>query len=216
MATACKYARFQASSRSPNGWGAPGTIQMWIISAVRGKRIEPTGQVPSGRSRPDEHVELQRRQLDGATTARDLVRGDVHDEVRAMEELAAARLAPAKKRPHSRQELVVREGLDEVVVRTRVQAVDAVGDRIAGGEHQDRHVRSFAQAPADLDAVEAGQHAIEDDEIRRPIARGDERAGTIGRDLHGVALVRQRPSERRSETSVVVHHEDPPAHRGST
>jgi hypothetical protein len=159
-----------------------------------------------------QHIELQRRQLDGAIAAADLVRSDVHDKVGAVEDLATRGLAPAKKCAHSRKELVVREGFDEIVVSAGVQSIDAVGYGVAGGEHQDRHVGSRAQAPADFDAIEAGQHDVKDDEIRRPIARGDERAGTVGRDLHGVSFICQRPPERRSEAGVVVHHEDLSAH----
>jgi hypothetical protein len=136
------------------------------------------------------------------------VRRDVHDEVGAAEELAAARLAAAKKCPHPRQELVVREWFDEIVVRTGVEAVDAIRDSVAGGEHQDRHVRALAQASADLDAVQAWQHDVEDDEVRRSIARGDECSGSVGRDFDGVSFVRQRPPERRRQTSVVVDYED--------
>src|SRR5947207_3405979 len=47
-----RYARFQASSRSPIGSGAPGTIQMWIICAVKGRSKVPIGHVPSGLSTP--------------------------------------------------------------------------------------------------------------------------------------------------------------------
>ena len=128
-----------------------------------------------------------------------------------MEYLAAARLAPAKQRAHPREKLVVGERLDEIVVGTGVQAGDAVGDGVAGGQHQDRDVRSGAQPPAHLDAVDARQHHVEDDEVGWLVARFDERVGTVGHDVDRVALVRERAPERRSEASIVVHHQDPSA-----
>jgi 3-oxoadipate enol-lactonase len=44
-------------------------------------------------------------------------------------------------------------------------------------------------------------------------ARGHERGGTVGRHLDDMALVRQRSPQRRSETRVIIHHEDPRARR---
>ncbi len=54
------------------------------------------------------------------------------------------------------------EGLDQVVVGPRVQAVDPVGHGVARGEHQHRHpVARGAQAPAHLEAVEVGHAHVE-------------------------------------------------------
>jgi hypothetical protein len=155
-----------------------------------------------------EDAELQRREVDRAIAAANLVSGDIHHQIGAVEDLAAAPLAPPKKRTYPREELVVCEWLNEIVVGPRIKPGDAVGNGVARGEHQDRQIRSVSQAPADLHSVDPREHDVEDDEIRRPIARGNKRAWTIRRGVHGVALVDQSPPQRRCEASVVVDHED--------
>ena len=106
-----------------------------------------------------------------AIAAPDLVPRDVHHQIRAMEDLAAAGISTPKQCADPRQELVVRERLDEIVVGARIEPGDAIGDGVARGEHQDGQIRSVAQSPADLHAVDAGEHDVEYDEIGRPIAR---------------------------------------------
>jgi hypothetical protein len=39
--------------------------------------------------------------------------------------------------------------------------------------------------------------------------RFDERVGSVGRAVDGVALVRERAAKRRAESNIVVHHKDP-------
>jgi hypothetical protein len=157
-----------------------------------------------------EHVELQRGELDEALAAPDLVRGDIHDEIGAAEQLTAAWLAPAKERAHPREELVEREGLGEIVIGAGVESGDAVGDGVACGEHQDRDVRSRAQSPADFDTVDAREHHVEDNDVRWSIPRFDERVGSVSDNIHGIALVCERTPERGAKPSIVVNDKDPP------
>ncbi len=69
-----------------------------------------------------EQVELEGRELDDPIPAPHLVRRHVHHQIGALQKLAAAFLATSKQRPHPREELCVREGLDEIVVRAGIQA----------------------------------------------------------------------------------------------
>ena len=78
--------------------------------------------------------------------------------------LAVLLAGAAQQRAHPRQQLAQRERLDEVVVGAGVQAGDAVVDLAARGEHQHRRaVAALAQAPAHLQAVDAGHRDVEDD-----------------------------------------------------
>ena len=158
-----------------------------------------------------EQVELERGEVDDALAAADLVRRDIHDQIRAAQHLAARRPAAPQESAHPREQLVVRERLHQVVVRAGVEPEHAVGDRVARREHQDRHVGAGAQPTADLDAVDARKHHVEHDEIGRSIACGRERRRAVRGDLHGVALVRDGALQRRRKARVVVDHEDPPA-----
>ena len=60
------------------------------------------------------------------------------------------------------------EGLGDVVVPADGQARQLVLQGVAGGQEEDGDPHPVgAQAPGDLEAVEVGQHHIEDDQVRR-------------------------------------------------
>ncbi len=71
-------------------------------------------------------------------------------------------VAPAHHGPHAREQLAKLEGLEQVVVGAQVQAVDAVVEPVARGEHQHRRgIAAFARAPQHLGAVLARQAQVE-------------------------------------------------------
>ena len=87
-----------------------------------------------------------------------------------------------------RDELPGAERLGEVVVGADGEPDDEVGLGVAGGEHQDGHRAVALDAPAHLEAVEAREHQVEDDEVgTEPLARLDA-ARAVGGDLDGEAL----------------------------
>src|SRR3954454_22589704 len=93
-----------------------------------------------------EQLELARGELDVALRAAHLVGVGVELEVAGHQRGGAARRAAAQQRAQAGKELLALEGLDEVVVGARVQALDARLQGVAGGEHEDRHVAVGAQA----------------------------------------------------------------------
>ena len=121
----------------------------------------------------------------------------------------AAGRAAAQQRAQAGEQLLALERLDEVVVGADVQALDAAVERVARGEHEDRHVAVGAQAPGDLDAVELGQAEVEDDHV------GHERDGLVERGLavageaHLVALHAQRALQGQGDVLVVLDDEHP-------
>ncbi len=74
-------------------------------------------------------------------------------------------LDPAEQRVHPGDELARAERLGEVVVGADGQPDDEVGLGVAGGEHQHRHRAVALDLAAHLDAVEAGEHQVEDHEV---------------------------------------------------
>jgi hypothetical protein len=62
----------------------------------------------------------------------------VENEVLEGEELFDRTLPPAEKRAHSRDELLQSERFGEVVVCAGVEPFDAIGERIARSQEQDR------------------------------------------------------------------------------
>ena len=93
---------------------------------------------------------------------------------------SARRPAP-QQRAHARHQLADAERLGQVVVGAAVEAEHLVGLLAAGREHQDRRVGVRRVAPdgaAQREAVEPGQHQVEDDQVElaaRAPARGRRR-----------------------------------------
>ena len=95
------------------------------------------------------NFEVERRRIAEQTTTR---RGD------------AGRAA--ENRGHARGQFVGVEGFGQVVVGSGVEALQAVGVGRAGREQQHRRlIRLAAHPPQRLEAVDAGQHDIEHDQI---------------------------------------------------
>ncbi len=108
----------------------------------------------------------------------------------------------------ARQQLARIEGLGQVVVRTHLQAQDAVQQGAARREHDHGDVGAFAQAAAQGQAVGAGQHQVQHDEVGRmpaqPVPHG--LAVTHGGRTH--ARGAQVVAQQLADVGIVVHHQD--------
>ena len=78
------------------------------------------------------------------------------------------RRAP-QRRAHARHQLVDAERLGDVVVGARVERFDLRALLALHRQHDDRHARHLADAPAQLDAVHVRHVQIGDDELGRPL-----------------------------------------------
>ena len=73
---------------------------------------------------------------------------------------------PAVQRAQAGQQLVDLERLGQVVVGTDVEALHAVGQRVAGGEHQHGGPVALAAQPGDhLGTLHARQHPVHHDHV---------------------------------------------------
>ena len=149
-----------------------------------------------------------------ALAAEDLAAVGVEAEVADDQEGAAARRPAAQQRADAGEQLVALEWLDEVVVGARVEPLHAGVDRVARGEHQDRHVALGAHAPRNLHAVELRQPEVEHHRIGLEHARLLERGLPVARDADVVALLVERAAEHAGDVGVVLHHKHSraPAH----
>src|SRR5581483_4350230 len=115
------------------------------------------------------------------------------------------RSAPGE-RPKTRQELLEGERLRQVVVRSRVETADAVVDSVARRQHENRSPDAVVpQAAADLEAVRAREHDVEDDRVVRDGACHPERFLAAVGDVGGVALLAQAAAEQLAELLLVLY-----------
>ena len=91
-------------------------------------------------------------------------------------------LGAAQDRADAQGELARAERLDDVVVGADLETGDPVLLLAARGEHDDGQVGALGPQPsADLEAVDAGQHEVEDDEVGRRGRRDREGGQAVGR-----------------------------------
>ena len=117
----------------------------------------------------------------------------------------------AHHRAHPRQQLARGERLDHVVVDAGLEPADAVVLLAAGGEHDDRDVagqRLAAPAPRQFQAAGAGQHPVQQDQVRHAFGdRGLRLARVAGRHRVEIALA-QGVGDHVADRGFVVDDED--------
>ena len=86
-------------------------------------------------------------------------------------------------------QLKERKRLAQVVVGAFAQAVDAVFDALAGGEHDYRGLLACAQRPQYAIAIEAGEHDVEDDHRVVAFQRQVQTFDAVPRQVDGKALL---------------------------
>src|SRR3954447_605438 len=155
-----------------------------------------------------EEVELLRRELDLLVADARFAATGIDHEVAVLDDGALALRSigrgAAQDRAHSRDELARVEGLRHVVVGADLEPDDLVDVLVTRREHQHRHVARLPDALADLDAVDVGQHQIQDDESR--LLRLDElqSLGARSSSAHGVAGVLQIGGDERRDRRLIL------------
>ena len=115
----------------------------------------------------------------------------------------------AQRGLHPRAELAHRERLGDVVVRAELEAEDLVDLLGLGREHDDRHGLALgAQAPADLEAVHARQHHVEDDQVEDLLVEARERFSAVRRLHHFVPIALEREGKKCLDRLLVVDEKD--------
>src|SRR5689334_4696214 len=117
----------------------------------------------------------------------------------------------AQDRVDTRDHLGQAEGLRHVVVAAGPQRLDLVGDAVLGGEEEDGGPEAaLAQAPADVDPGQVGQHPVEHDQVGLELHDGRDRAAAGALLTDDEALVAQRRRDRVDDRWLVVDDQDPP------
>ncbi len=106
------------------------------------------------------------------------------------------------------QEVVVVEGLDDVVGGAGAQRLDCALDRGEAGHQDDRRVLvALAQRADDVDAAHVGQPQVADDEVEVLVARAVEAVGAAADELAGVTGHAQHALHAFADAGVVVDHQ---------
>jgi len=167
----------------------------------------------AGRAHEDfEESELYVSEIDEGVVLADGAGGGVEDEVFDDEcggfGRGGWRGGAAADGADAGEEFAGVEGLGEVVVCTHLEANDAIDVFAAGGEEEDAVGGGGAEAGEDFEAVDAGEHDVEEDHGPGAGARGFE-AGVAAMDgVDAEVVAGEVLGEHGAELYVVVDEED--------
>jgi hypothetical protein len=108
----------------------------------------------------------------------------------------------------SGEQFAGRGGFGEVIVSPDFEADDAIGFIAAGGEHEDGDVGVPADLLERFEAVEAGEHDIEDHGVPGFAGGGGDAGGAVMDGFHLVAHGAEVIGEQAAEFTVVIDQED--------
>ena len=130
--------------------------------------------------------------------------GGVEAQVAVDERRRKCRTRSPGERANAGDELGEVERLGQVVVGAEPEALHAVGDAARRSQHEDATLAVVGhQATADLVAVDAGNVAVQNDDV---VARGRavaEGVGTVKHDVDRHALAAQARGQRHRQLGVV-------------
>src|SRR5262252_3217492 len=120
-----------------------------------------------------------------------------------------AELDDVELRADAGEELGAVDRLGQELADAAVHALEPRVEVVTGGEEDDRDAgAAVAQRGADLEAVHAGHHDVEQDQVDTPLA--DHAQAFLARVglLRAVSLALQQAGGNVARTGVVVDHED--------
>jgi len=159
-------------------------------------------------------AELGLREMDFASGERDLALFGNDLEVAKDEFLMAglARPRPAKQRSDARREFLGGERLREVVVGTGLEPGDNIVGVGARRDHHDRHVARAPQRAAELEAVDARKHDVDEDDVGGRAAERFDGILAARRFFDGPPFVFEGHLDRRTNALVVLDGKNAGSH----
>jgi len=118
------------------------------------------------------------------------MRSGIKTKITHLKDCWTDRGSPADESSQPCGKLDEAEGLLQVVVRPRVQAVDAVGDPLSSRQHQ--HRRPAATSPdlaTDLKPIELGKHDVKNDGVIGKLSCLPDRLTPVHGDVDAVPLL---------------------------
>ena len=140
---------------------------------------------------------------------RQLVLAEAHRLVLAGRGARHHRRLAAQHGLDPRQQLARVERLGQVVVGAAFQALDAAGFVTLGGEHDDRHlVVRLAQATAGGQAVLAGQHEVEHQQLEQLAGQQAIHLLDVLHCAHAVALLAEEALQQAAQAGIIIDYQD--------
>ena len=99
------------------------------------------------------------------------------------------------------------EGLGQVVVGAAGEAADAVLLGAQGGHQHHRHGLPAAQFVEQAEAVDAGQHDVQQHQVEAALAQRGQALGAVLAGAHGEAAGLEVAFQVRAQLGVVFHEE---------
>lgn len=96
------------------------------------------------------------------------------------------------------------EGFCDVIIRTQFQPQNAVDLIVAGGQEQDRHIGTGADATAGFEPVHMRQAHIQNDQIGCLTRGQGQSSGAVGRDDHRMTGAFQREANQIAQPGIVM------------
>ena len=110
--------------------------------------------------------------------------------------------------PDAQQQFPRFERLRQVIVRACFQARDAVGRGTLRRQKQDGHGAGLANLAREVQAIHAGHHDVQDDEVNRQVFQLGNGIAGIARGNDRVAMLAEITPQKVAQAIVVVHHQD--------
>ena len=120
--------------------------------------------------------------------------------------------AAAKHGRHPGKQLAQRKGLGDVVVGAQLQPDHLVDLTFLCRQHDDRDIALLAEDATNLEAVQLGEHEVQQDQVRARAAGLGHAVGAVLGDGHRVSLFLEVEAERISNGGVILDDKDALGH----
>src|SRR5437764_193423 len=109
---------------------------------------------------------------------------------------------------HPRHQLADPERLVDEIVGAQIERVDLLGFTVAGGQHDDRHIRPLAHRADHLLSIAVRQRQIQHHHVGRIGGDTPGRIGDGSRRRHLVIIRRERGLQETEDRGLVVDHQN--------
>jgi hypothetical protein len=148
-------------------------------------------------------------EMDFASSAEDATLGDFHGQVADAQGMSARLEDATLEGADTGEQDGEGERLGYVVVGAGIKTFDDVGDGVAGSEHQNGEVLlNFSEAARYLNAVDAGEHDVEENEIELRVVDQGKRGETVVSEAYGVIVFFEAAAKHLGHALFVFDYKD--------